>query len=45
VECEEREKQFMLNEEDSCITIQNFHTGILTEEKLSDFLAKNLPTI
>ena len=43
VECEETDAHFMLSQEDSLITIQDFTTGALNEQKLPSFLAANLP--
>ncbi len=45
VECEQTDAQFMLDQEDSLITIQDFLAGPLIEEKLPSFLANNLPKI
>jgi hypothetical protein len=43
VECEAADARFFLSKENSHNTIQDFLTGLLTEEKLPDFLAKNSP--
>jgi HNH endonuclease len=42
VECEAAHNQFKLKSEDSLITIQDFSTGKVIEEKLCEFVAKNL---
>ena len=42
VVCEETDMRFMLTQEDSSITIQDFLSGSLTEDKLLRFLAQTL---
>jgi hypothetical protein len=43
VECEETNGRFMLPQDECRIIIQDFEDGTLLDDKLPDFLAKNLP--
>ena len=45
VGCEEADARFILSQEDSRITIQDFIAGTVVEDALPVFLAKNLPSI